>query len=478
MEKRFEVIRIAFVGSSQTVGNGGYTFSYPDYFGFWLNQWLESKGSPLRVEIINAGREGITTTDVRAILRQEVLPLNPDYVIFFDGANQLGGSDALIHAEVPIKRQSLEEAVAARHLFPQWLTARFRLFSLIDNAYDLYAPRPFNSQVAPIYQFGFPPDVNETSPDVTSPHLPLGLSTYVEDVRGMAQDAQTAGVHFLISTPFWLDGSELPDTKDPHFAFIARYLKSTFWPLDPGEIRRMADFQTRILRKLAEEDKIAILDIAADFPRDPNLFSDAYHVNQAGVPLLAWIALKRFLPYFTADIAAGTEHQEMRTGYQPPRRIALDYFVFHPQCHATDEQVAKARAVPLDRLKPAQDTAVIQTATSFKGRALAPLAWHYIAALDLKAGCLPGGGWVVVDLVAKGDEIGVGIEKKVGNDFWIRQFVKPNSRVQRISLRVDAFDQIGNFVVENGDIRAPASVELSALKVIADDTGAPSSCPE
>ncbi|MBV9516603.1 MAG: SGNH/GDSL hydrolase family protein, partial [Hyphomicrobiales bacterium] len=448
LEKRSGVIRIAFIGSSQTVGNGGFPASFPEYFGFWLNEWLEGKGSSLRVEIINAGREGISTTDVRAILRQEVLPLDPDYVIFFDGANQLGGSDALVHAQGPIQREKLEYAISARRLFPQWLASHSKVASLINDAYDLYAPRR-KKKKRPAYVFAFPDNVDENAPNITRDDLPLGMTAYIRDVQGMAQDARAAGAHFYMSTPFWLDGSELTDRNNPHIAFIARYLRSVFWPLNPSEIRRLIEFQTRALREVARNGNIPLLDIAADFPHDPNLFSDAYHVNEVGEPLLAWIALRRFLPSFTADVGAGAAHQEVKPGFLPPRRVSLNYSVFHPHClssedvipHAPADQVAKAKPLKLERMVAMGDTIVEKTEFTLTGHTVSAVPWHYIATFDLNAACLAGGGWVVVDIIAKGDDIGVGIENKAGNDFLTRQFVKPRRESERVSLRVAAFDQ-------------------------------------
>ena len=51
--------------------------------------WLKANNYSLQAEIINAGREGIGSSDIAAILEQEVLPLAPDYVIYYEGANDL-----------------------------------------------------------------------------------------------------------------------------------------------------------------------------------------------------------------------------------------------------------------------------------------------------------------------------------------------------------------------------------------------------
>ncbi len=111
-ERSSNVIRIAFVGSSQTVSDHIFPFSFPEYFGIWLNKWLAANGNGLRAEIINAGREGIGTADVAAILEQEVLPLVPDYVIFYDGANQLSNARSLVTAAGACSRLYLRTSTA------------------------------------------------------------------------------------------------------------------------------------------------------------------------------------------------------------------------------------------------------------------------------------------------------------------------------------------------------------------------------
>ena len=42
----------------------------------------------VRFEILNAGRESITSSDNVAIVRDEVLPLQPDLLVYDEGANQ------------------------------------------------------------------------------------------------------------------------------------------------------------------------------------------------------------------------------------------------------------------------------------------------------------------------------------------------------------------------------------------------------
>jgi hypothetical protein len=68
LRKAPNTIRIAFVGASTTVNNHGFPFSYPELAGFFLDKWAQARFG-VRVEIINAGREGITSTDIAAVVR-------------------------------------------------------------------------------------------------------------------------------------------------------------------------------------------------------------------------------------------------------------------------------------------------------------------------------------------------------------------------------------------------------------------------
>jgi len=94
-QKPARTIRLAFVGASTTVANHAYPFSYPELAGFWLNLWLGELDPTVRVEVINAGREGITSTDIAAIVRDEVLPMEPDIVVYYEGANQFVNWDII-----------------------------------------------------------------------------------------------------------------------------------------------------------------------------------------------------------------------------------------------------------------------------------------------------------------------------------------------------------------------------------------------
>src|SRR5262249_10948598 len=88
LNKRPASIRIAFVGASTTVGEHGEAYSYPDGIQCLLNRWGQAPHPAIAFETINAGREGVNSNSIQAIVRQEVLPIDPDLVVYYEGSNQ------------------------------------------------------------------------------------------------------------------------------------------------------------------------------------------------------------------------------------------------------------------------------------------------------------------------------------------------------------------------------------------------------
>jgi len=81
-----DTIRIVFVGASTIAEAPALPWSAPELVDDWLNAWAQERGLGVRFEVLNAGREGAFTSDVVAIVRDEVAPLRPDLVVFYEGA--------------------------------------------------------------------------------------------------------------------------------------------------------------------------------------------------------------------------------------------------------------------------------------------------------------------------------------------------------------------------------------------------------
>lgn len=465
-------IRIAFVGSSETVADHKFPFSYPEYFGIWLNRWLAANGNGLKAEIINAGREGIGTTDVAAILEQEVLPLAPDYVIFYDGANQLANAQSLVEAAADVQNFTLKEALRGPTLLPESWTIHSRLAKIANDTNRLYLAPVLDEWRRPNYVFSFPAKVNEANPDIDDPNLPLGLPGFLGDLRTMTNATRAAGVPFMISTLVWLDGSELTP-GNPDQATIRALLKSMFWPLKPGEIRRLIDFSNRTLRKFAQINDVGLLEIADEFPRDADLFSDAYHMRPEGLKLLAWIGLQHFLPRLMRDLGNGKLGKTPEVSLRLPLPVGDD-FLF--DCRPTPKAMAAARVVPLPALKRGSEGVFLRHGPSGLSFRSTPEPSSDIAQTPLLVGCVKGGGWVAADIHVIHGTVGVRVLNRKGDDVVVQRSAAIGDAVQTIFLRLYSFADAGDFILENWDQSSASDGILQAVRIAAEDGATPAEC--
>lgn len=288
-------IRLAFLGASTTVSAHAFAFSYPEYVGNWLNIWAESKGLNLRFEILNTGREGIRSTDIAAIVEQELAIAAPDIAIYYEGSNQFQFRDLLQGAEIgpPTDYQAVQRTNGYSALARRLLAAL-----------DLLSPQAGQELPKPPYFLKWPEDVDEDDPDLNSPHLPVNLSVILADLEDIRSNLNRQGAELAVSSFFWMveDGMVL-DLQ--HHRTLFDYLNKVFWPYRYRDLRRLADFQNRVLAKYAASHDLPFLDVASLVPHDPFLFRDAIHMHEQGLRLRAWITFQLLVPILEARIKSG-----------------------------------------------------------------------------------------------------------------------------------------------------------------------------
>ena len=88
-EKPDDVFRIFAVGGSTTFGTGAADDeTYPVY----LQQIIDEKNPNKKIEVINFGVPGADTDDEYSLIENNVISLNPDLIIMFDGWNDFQNS--------------------------------------------------------------------------------------------------------------------------------------------------------------------------------------------------------------------------------------------------------------------------------------------------------------------------------------------------------------------------------------------------
>ncbi|MBN9089683.1 MAG: hypothetical protein J0J01_22460 [Reyranella sp.] len=301
--KKPGTIRIVFVGASTTAEAHETPYSYPELLGHWLGLWAAAHGLDLDFQSLNAGREGMTSTDVAAIVRDEVAPMRPDLVVYYEGANQFDLSSIARGAEGGLKGRTTLPVEP-----PSWLATLARYseiavrlraaLTLIDDSGNGREP------AKPDYTIEWPPGLDEADPDLRHPSLPVSLTTILRDLDDMRATLRGVGAELAVSSFVWLvhDGMVVDPLRG---RFIWENLNRAYWPWRYRDMERLALFQNRVFEKYARQRGVPFIDVARDMPRDPELFGDAIHTTATGVRVRAWVVLQQLVPIMEDRLKRG-----------------------------------------------------------------------------------------------------------------------------------------------------------------------------
>ncbi len=299
------VVRIACVGASTTVSNHDQAWSWTQILQHWLNLWAQKNNHPLRYEVLNLGREGITSDDIAAIVHTEALPFAPDYIIYMEGANQFApnsvvqweGADkyrgppaGLLAAAGGVARDSALQRAAS------WSALARRLAGVSATATALTEP------ARPAQRFVLPTGMDENNPacELVRQHNTLGMGAILKDLDAIDAATRAVGAQLLLATFPWVVQAEMQLHPQRH-AEIFNYLNSMCWPISYAHLRRAVDLQQAVFRNWAASRSVPLLDIAARMPREPDLFIDGIHDNQFGSVARAWCFLEALTPLLVTD---------------------------------------------------------------------------------------------------------------------------------------------------------------------------------
>jgi hypothetical protein len=242
---------------------------------------------------------GINSNSIAAIVANELLPIEPDLVVYYEGANQFSPQGLVAvgdtrrydtprttdHTRVPAEDYSA--------LVRRTLTLRDKL-----QAHGGYEPPKPRSRVV------WPEGVDERDPRIDSPLLPMDLPNIVACLDLIRKALDGIGSELAVSSFVWIvnDGMRLDLTRD---LTLYNYLNRVYWPMTYAELRRIADFQNRVFEKFARVHGLPFIDLSAEFPQDPALAGDAIHLRYEGLALQAWIYLQDLISIVEARVLDG-----------------------------------------------------------------------------------------------------------------------------------------------------------------------------
>jgi hypothetical protein len=266
-------------------------------------------------------------------VRQEVLPLKPDLLVYYEGANQFDLSSIatglpdmptgllLPPGACPAQPAVAAEAGKSEAGWWSWLGHRLgEEFALVRRVQALVAARDLPADggewpKADIQRI-WPAGLDERDPDIGRPDLPMTLSTIVHDLDAIRGAAKQSGAELVLASFFWLvkDGMMLDPIRH---RTILEYLNG-YAPFRYRDMERMAAFQNRVFAKYASAHKLAFIDIAKLTPFDPDLFVDGIHTTYAGERLRAWIFFQQLLPIVESHLKSGAWPRQVAPSDVPP----------------------------------------------------------------------------------------------------------------------------------------------------------------
>jgi len=309
VDKAPNVIRIACVGASTTVDDHAVPHSYPELLEHFLSKWAERHRPELRFEVINAACEGYYSYETAVNVRHYVVPLAVDYVLYYEGANQLQAPQVMPHVRiegaVPPAPQlpGLFDPTAAAKGERQWLyehsAAARRLHTVLVRGQPIAEPSK------PAQTLTFPDGLDESRIDLARAGEVLGLGQILSDLATIRTDVAAAGGKLVLSSFRWFvhDGLCVDPIRGEH---VWRQLNETCWPVSYALMRRLADLQNRWFAAWAAANHVPFLDVAAALPADERLYTDAIHKSGLGSRCHAWAACALLLPQIERDLRSGT----------------------------------------------------------------------------------------------------------------------------------------------------------------------------
>lgn len=452
-----KTVRVAFLGASTTVNSHSFPFSYPERVGYWLNRLAGARHWDVHFEAINSGREGLNSSDIRAILQHEVLPLDPDLAVYYEGSNQFLSANQMVSPPISPRKQIDANDPIAEHHVPELIRTHLAIGNLLDRAWNGFSS--VGEPRKPVYRLQWPAGVDERAPNVDSAALPLDLPVIIRDLDSIRSSLTSIGGQLALCSFEWLvkDGISLSPTRHE---FIYKQLNTVLWPLRYADIRRLADFQNRVFERYAASRKTPFLDVARLLPQDPNMFYDAIHMSDTGERVKAWIVFQQLAPLIEREVESGQLPRPPSPGLPPPPSLAVS------------EMSLDCDAAPSGQLVPIKDGLSIYRraapspgATVEDGHPLtvttSPQQWAYAAAFLFEFPTAVNGR-VYARLRARvvNGQVGIGVLDGGRNAFQTEKSISPSPEMKEIYVGVPDPAHADMLVIRN---IAPAGVRSQIL---------------
>ncbi|MCK6531261.1 SGNH/GDSL hydrolase family protein [Myxococcota bacterium] len=243
------------------------------------------RGEHPRIWVGNGGLDGQTTRAHRLFVTEVLSQARPDAALFLVGANDLGlslSAETLAFGSPFDRSWSDAYAVLARSralqvLWLRWLAATGRVVVVTTAVHEPFAPRPFVGE--------------ELDPAADLSALVPQLPEFRENVRALVTECRRLGVRPILATqPMLFDDTEPWRRVEGAWSWI----REARTHLSAATQWRLLDLYNRALLEECAALSADCVDLASEIPKDPALFYDSLHFNEAGAEAVAGVLAARF----------------------------------------------------------------------------------------------------------------------------------------------------------------------------------------
>ncbi len=153
-------------------------------------------------------RESTVSTDNVAVVKNEVAPLRPDLVVYYEGGNQF---ELNFDRRQGARRKSAARQAPPATAAPGWLQAATRYSAIarprlfFRAAVGMTGPRRTAANgPSPTTSLQWPRGYSELDPDLAYPRLPVNLNLIQRDLDAMRTAVQHVGSDFAVSSFLWM----------------------------------------------------------------------------------------------------------------------------------------------------------------------------------------------------------------------------------------------------------------------------------
>lgn len=240
------------------------------------------------VWVNNAGLDGHSTYGHQILLEEFLVKLKPKLILFLIGANEMGESTERIeHTAQHIKQKllfsSLEGFVKSASAYSEVMSLALNLYRF-GRAWRMGLPHSF-TPIKDLPQIPYP-----EQGDILNRHQKL-LPSFMLRLQGLVKTARRYGIEpVLITQPRPAGGGIDPRTKiDLNGIKWGNMSGHTLW--------QVQQLYNDVTRKVGLEEKVLVIDLAIEMPKDSDLFYDSLHFTNKGSEVVAKVVSRVLIPF-------------------------------------------------------------------------------------------------------------------------------------------------------------------------------------